>query len=169
MCLRLPTDPRLIVPPHVFPYGIQIPFEKVREVVLNLARHPSRPHEPADQAGDPPSRPVGGYGGAITATSTVATAGAQQVVETIRATICATVPVRGVPETVQERLGKRLVEDDERRPSSGGAVLATRPEEGKRPVGWRGHQASRCYGRRCEGAEARIGVVSFCRVASWAS
>lgn len=64
--------------------------------------------------------------------------------ETIRATIRATVPVRGVPKTAQERLGKRLVEDDERRPGSRGIIVFvdTRLEEGKRPVScrWRGHQ-----------------------------
>ena len=60
---RLPTNPRFIVPPHVIPYGVQVSFDKVREVIVDLARRRSlRPHDPTDQAGDPARQPIGGSG-----------------------------------------------------------------------------------------------------------
>jgi hypothetical protein len=104
----VPTDPRFIIPPHVFPYGIQVSFKKIREVIVNLGRSSSTTssrlllHKAAEKVGDPPCQPAGhrrdrgGIGIVIVA--------AQQVMETICATICATVPVRGVPETMKQGL-----------------------------------------------------------------
>lgn len=81
--------------------------------------------------------------------------------ETIRATVRAAAPIRGIPKTAQQRPGKRLIEYDERRPGSWGSVFVfvTRSEEEKRPVGWRGHRASRS---RCGGKGRPVwnGVVS---------
>jgi len=83
--------------------------------------------------------------------------------ETIRATVRAAVPIRGIPKTAEQGPGKRLIEDDERRPGSWGSVFVfvTRSEEEKRPVGWRGHRASRswCGG---EGRPVWNGVILSC-------
>ena len=83
--------------------------------------------------------------------------------EAIRATIRAAVPVRGIPKTAQQRPGKRLIEDDERRPGSWGPVFVfvMGSEEEKGPVGWRGHRASRS---QCgwEGRPVWNGLVLLC-------
>ena len=98
------TDPRLVMPPHVFPERVQVSLDKVREVILNL-RSPRRSRKnPARETDGPACRRI-----------RIARQRQQQVVETVCAAVGATMPVRGVPETVQETLGERLVEDDEGR------------------------------------------------------
>jgi hypothetical protein len=144
------------VPPHVIPQGIQVSLDKVRDIFIDLAR-----------PRDPPTRPIGscggggggggGNGGGATPTATPTPIPTQQqVVQTVRAPIRATVPGRGAPKTTQQGPGKWLVEDDERRPprSSASASAAgfafwvwfwfwfscsVTLEEWKGPVGWRGH------------------------------
>ena len=134
--MRLPTDPRFIIPPHVFPHGIQVTLNEVRDILININHSPSRLREPTDKASDPPCRYISDsvhVGVGISAT-------AQQVMETVGAAIRATVPVRGVPETLQQGLGKRLVEDDERRPRPGCTGFVSGLEEWKGPLSWRGHR-----------------------------
>lgn len=178
--LRLPTNPCLVIPPHVFSYGIQVSLDKARKVVVDPGRRRGSPRldEPIDQVGNPPPhRPTDGSGGGGGGDVSGGGGGGgvvpviqQQVMETIRATICATVPVRGVPETAQERLGKRLVEDDERRPGWCGIVVFVdtrlEVEEGKRPVSyrWRGHRGVRSPSVAAVGC-ARTSWVVLCGVA----
>jgi hypothetical protein len=90
----VPTDPRFIIPPHVFPYGIQVSFKKVREVIVDLKRSSTTSRVGCQRIGYRRDR-----GGIV-----VVAAAAQQIVETICATICATVPIRGMPETMQQGL-----------------------------------------------------------------
>jgi hypothetical protein len=80
--LNTPTDPRFIIPPHVFPYGIQVSFKKVREVIINPITGIGR-------------RGCGRGGSGVDSAAAIAV---QYVMETVCATIGATVPVRGVPE-----------------------------------------------------------------------
>ena len=106
------------MPPHVFPERVQVSLDKIREVIILDFRSPQcRSHEnPASDAGDPAR---------YRRTGRIVRPGhrhrrgrgrqQQEVVQTIRAAIGATMPVRRVPETVQKALGKRLVEDDEGR------------------------------------------------------
>jgi len=60
--IRLPTNPVFIIPPHVIPYGVQVSFDKVRKVIVDLARRRSslRPNDPSDKAGDPARQPISG-------------------------------------------------------------------------------------------------------------
>ena len=104
-----PTDPRFIIPPHVLPYGIEDSFKKVREVIINLGRSSTSSRvlrKAAEKVGDPPRQCIGRNRGRRGGRATVAgaTATAQQVMETVCATIGATVPVRAVPETVEQDL-----------------------------------------------------------------
>ena len=107
------TDSRFIIPPHVFPYGIEVSFKKVREVIIDLRRSSTSSQllrKAAEKVGDPPRQRIGrnrgcrGGCGSIAAAAATTTTTAQQVMETVCATICATVPVRAVPETVEQGL-----------------------------------------------------------------
>jgi hypothetical protein len=105
------------MPPHVFPERVQVSLDKIREVIILDFRSPRcRSHKnPASEAGDPARRRRTGIRIVRPGHGRGRGRQQQEVVQTIRAAIGATMPVRRVPETVQEALGKRLVEDDEGR------------------------------------------------------